>query len=116
MSWVVASKIELRAADMIVDFVGRDYLKIEIRDPSGTIGERGSCRESSSCRGVFLDLVMLLAARLRSNCGSEIAGLGLAGLFFGGVLCGWGLDSHGVAGGRGGSAFFSTSNTAISTF
>lgn len=42
MSWVVASKIVLRVVDMIVDFVGRDYLKIEIRDPSGVIGKRGA--------------------------------------------------------------------------
>lgn len=41
MSWVVASKIVLRVADMIVDFVGRDCLRIEIRDPSGVIGKRG---------------------------------------------------------------------------
>lgn len=41
MSWVVASKIVLRVAVMVVGFVGRDYLKIEIRDPSGTVGKRG---------------------------------------------------------------------------
>lgn len=41
MSWVVASKIVLRVADMIAIFVGGDYLEIEIQDPSGTIRKRG---------------------------------------------------------------------------
>lgn len=40
MSWVVASKIVLRVADMIAIFVG-DYLEIEIQDPSGAIRKRG---------------------------------------------------------------------------
>lgn len=86
MSWVVASKIVLRVAVMIVDFVGRDYLGIEIRDPSGTIGNEG-WRESGGCRGVSW-IVTLRVVRPQLNCGNEIAGLGLLGLFFWwGVMC-----------------------------
>lgn len=86
MSWVVASKIVLRVAVMIVDFVGRDYLGIEIRDPSGTIGNEG-WRESGGCRGVAW-IVTLRVVRPQLNCGNEIAGLGLLGLFFWwGVMC-----------------------------